>query len=1079
MRKPIENGTMIQLCEVGTDKPFTFSIEEIIGMGGSCIVYTAVYTDTENNCFPVRLKELYPEWIELSRDGISLYVSDDNADSFAEAMQQFTDGYKKQMQFRELPESMNSIANIQGIYEGNNTRYIAMSCQNAISIDDADLSLYDIFRVIRAVVLQIANFHDNGYLYLDLKPQNIMLYPETPEMVMLFDFDSAVQIDNIEQQHLSCTDSWAAPEMLLKKYNEIGRKADIYGIGAILLYLLFNRPPALSDRRRTASWDNDIENSLLNTEKPEIKRVVTSILSQTLAASPNRRYSSCDELLDVIEPLISEYQKPKPYLKTFLPMGNNFFCGRDTEIKEIHDALIENDILVLHGIGGIGKSELVKHYALSYADNYDAAVFVRFKGNMTDTITMDSNFPIVNCIQSDDENDEEYFERKVKILQEICTPKHLIILDNFDTDECDNLDVLTGMQCKLLITSRVDHSDIFSQYEVGVIDDEYELRNIITYYYKVDLYDKELLSVDNIISAVQGHTMALELISKHMNAMNISPSKMYDTLVEQGITAGNNGKVRGFKDGSLKSKTAYSHIAALFNIFGLTEDMKQILRYAALVGPSPISPSDFCFLIQCTEKMGDVLDNLILLGWIQCYYIDESLIVNLHPLISDVLCEELKPNADECEDFLVIAAGFAEDILDNNADERKNKTMWLKHIAHNIYGNSTAITFFYHNLMEYILVPMEDFRNVEWCSHRIIQILDYLGLQETFKLAYLDAYLHLIKAAKNKGDTALVAAYEQNIAFLKTPDAMMKLAAERCKKADIEERTDEARNAANEWLNIAISVNDYEQAAYAHYQLGLIESDNEEIAHSHFQYSVKYLLKRVNDLEYDTEGLENDLIHAYKLTGYAYRFIDDYDSALLYYRKAIELTKQEHGEKSGKFITLYTEISDVYKDMSDIETQIEYLEKAADLSELVYGRYHEETANSYLNLIDVYFYYDLDDVSTLEKCTEIMVMLIDIYSHIPGENLDDVCYWMRMYARQLCLLDRKAECLETIDNLLALYNEEPDTDFTESLYIAGRCYYYFNEKEKAFAMFNKVVDICKNIGDEKTLEECQNFLAEI
>lgn len=208
MRTPLKVGTIIQLNEIGTKKFYDFKITEIIGMGGSCIVYTAVYTDSEDNKFMVRLKEFYPEWLEIAREKNALIIENNN--EFHDALLKFTEGYRRQMQFRMMPESMNSISNIQGIYEGNNTRYIAMSCQNAIQIDDADLTLYDIFRVIRAVTLQIANFHDNGYLYLDLKPQNVMLYPETPEMVMLFDFDSAVRIDDIQPQNLSCTDSWGA-----------------------------------------------------------------------------------------------------------------------------------------------------------------------------------------------------------------------------------------------------------------------------------------------------------------------------------------------------------------------------------------------------------------------------------------------------------------------------------------------------------------------------------------------------------------------------------------------------------------------------------------------------------------------------------------------------------------------------------------------------------------------------------------------------------------------------------------------------------------------------------------------------
>lgn len=519
MRTPLKVGTVIQLNEIGTKKSYDFKITEFIGEGGSCIVYTAIYTDSEDNKFMVRLKEFYPKWLEIAREQNALVIED--SDKFNDALRQFTEGYRKQMQFRTMPDSMNSIANIQGIYEGNNTRYIAMSCQNAIFIDDADWALYDIFRVIRAVTLQIANFHDNGYLSLDLKPQNVMLYPETPEMVMLFDFDSAVQIDNIQPQNLSCTDSWGAPELLQGRLRDISQKTDIYSIGALLMYMLFHRPPTILDRRNRLGWEKEFDNSQLRSEKPEVRQMVTEIFKKTLTANLEKRFNSCDGLLDLIEPYIEENQNPKPYLKTFLPLGNNFFCGRDHEIGEIHTALSEKNFLILHGIGGIGKSELAKHYALTYAKEYDAAIFVRFRNNIMETVVLDSNFPVMNFSRSKDENDSNYFQRKIAVLQSICTPRHLIILDNFDTENCDNLDALTSLPCKIIITSRVDYSDTFPQYELDVINNYNDLCSIMTYYYKAELDTENETALNDIISAVLGHTMALELIAKHMQTMKI------------------------------------------------------------------------------------------------------------------------------------------------------------------------------------------------------------------------------------------------------------------------------------------------------------------------------------------------------------------------------------------------------------------------------------------------------------------------------------------------------------------------------------------------------------------------------
>lgn len=1083
MRTPLMNGTTIYLNEIGTTRCNDVTIEEMIGMGGSCIVYTAVYLDAEGNRFSVRLKELYPEWIHLERKGNTLIVPEDQAADFSSAMQQFTDGYQKQMQFREQPESMNSIANIQGIYEGNGTKYIAMSCQNAVPFPD-DLSLYDILRVVRAVTLQIVNFHDNGYLYLDLKPQNVMLYPETPEMVMLFDFDSAMPADDFQPAHLSCTDAWAAPEVMLRKYHEIGAETDIYGIGALLLYLLFHRAPAISDRRRGASWNTEMEAGILKTEKPEIKRIIAEIFSHTLAANPKKRYVSCDDLLDVIEPLIAEYQKPKPYLKTFLPMGNNFFCGRAHEIDAIHETLKENHLLILHGIGGIGKSELAKHYAQSYSEEYDAVVFVRFQGTIRDAVVMDSNFPVANCSRSDEEDDAAYFERKIKVLHEICTSRHLIILDNFDTDDCDNLDALTGLPCRILITSRVDYADTFPQYEVDVLDSEEAQKSIITYYCDADLDDADSDAIDNIISAVQGHTMALELIGKHMTAMQIAPAEMYDMLSEQGITAGKDGKVRGFKDGSLKNRAAYGHIAVLFNIFGLSEEMKQILRYEALIGSTPISVFDFGRLISCTEEQGNTLEELVALGWIQSFVVDEMPILLLHPLIADVLCEELKPDVAQCEEMMINAAGFAEEILDHDIEERKKQILWLNHIAHTIHGYSTAITFFFHYMMENILLPENDFENVEWYSHRIIQILDHLGLQEEYRLAYLDSYIHLIRVAESKGDAALAAQYEQKIADLKTPEALIELASERCKDAYEDDRLDAAEAAGQEWLELSLQAKNYENAAHAHYQLGLISSEDTERSRAHFQESARLLLLWISELLTNEDSLEDDLIHAYTQTGLAYKCAADYPSSVQYYKKAIDLTMEEHCEQSGKLIFLYTDLSATYHEMNDVDSELSCLDQAVQIAEYVYGRYDEITADCYLRLMEAYPEYEDETAQRRmhEKRAEISEILIEIYTKLYGENSDEVRAMLKGYVCLLELLDRKEDCIRAVEKLISLYealDSEPDAEIIDSYIVAGSCYWYYDENEKAKKLLNKAAEMSRELQDDKLFSECEEMLAKL
>lgn len=1081
MRTPLKVGTIIQLNEIGTKKFYDFKITEIIGMGGSCIVYTAVYTDAEDNKFMMRLKEFYPEWLEIIREQNALII--ENTNEFHDALRQFTEGYHKQMQFRMMPESMNSIANIQGIYEENNTRYIAMSCQNAIPIEDANLTLYDIFRVIRSVALQIANFHDNGYLYLDLKPQNVMLYPETPEMVMLFDFDSAVRMDNIQPQNLSCTDSWGAPELLQRKLRDISQKTDIYGIGALFMYLLFHRPPSLFDRRNRSGWEEEFDNSLLRSEKPEVRRMVTEIFRKTLTSNSEKRFQNCDDLLDLIEPYIEENQSPKPFLKTFLPLGNNYFCGRDREISEIHAALSENNFLILHGIGGIGKSELAKHYALTYAKEYDAAVFVRFQKNIMETVVPDSNFPVMNCSHSEDEDDSAYFKRKIEVLQSICTPRHFIILDNFDTENCDNLDALTSLPCKLLITSRVDYSDTFPQYEIDAMDDFDDLYSIMTYYYKSEVTAEDEIALEDIISAVLGHTMALELIAKHMQTMGVTPAKMYELLEENGITAGNKGKVRGFKDGNLKSKTAYEHIAMLFNIFGLSEEMKQILRYSALIGSNPIDTEDFLEYCELTDEQVSLLNSLINCGWIQYRKLEESDILLLHPLISEVLCNELKPDIAHCENFIEIAAGIAEDINIFDYEQRKQYIPWLHHTAHHIHGNAISIVILLDNLNFHIYMAEHDYENALWVHLHIVDMIHALDGQYTKEL--LNSYLYLRKIYSLLGNQEKKQFYEEKIKELGTSASFALLLEELCNDFIENKDYDSAVAISQQRLDSALETKDPEHIARAYAQLGNMEGefDHFEESSQYYTQAADYMIQHIKIAESRNWSLK-EMAELYSEAGDMYYEAKNFPSALECYNRSIELFDSEYGENNSYSGDIYSSIYVVYLRLNDTSKQLEYLQKVINIYERTRGLEHTDTLYWYKRLYEIYMdqWYQDENKCALEKAAETADFLSDLFIKMEIDNGIRSAQNNMDYSVTYRFLDNKSRCYEYMNKSLEQYREaldENDSVWSYVLDIAARNLAYFNDTEKAEAMLKKAVHICEINGDMGELEEIHKSLAEL
>lgn len=1070
MRIPLHINSEITLYEIGTDKKFIFRITDVIGMGASCIVYTAVYTDLQGNEFTVRLKELYPADCEITRETDNSLEC--NSDDFEKYLTRFTDGYKKQLKFRQFPESMNSISNIQGIYEGNGTRYIAMSCQNGISIDDSKLSLYDIFRMLKAVTLQIENFHKNGYLYLDLKPENVILYPETPELVMLFDFDSAVTTDELKENPsvLSYTQKYSAPEVCQQKVNRISIASDIYTLGALLMYMIFKRSPGLADRRRNASWDSE-RDKFFDDESPEVKKMITEIFRNTLSADSQKRYSSCAELLDVIEPFILSFQKEKPYLKTVLPLGNNYFCGRSTEISEIHDILkTETNFLILHGIGGIGKSELAKHYATTYKSEYDAAVFVRFQKNMMQTIVSDMNFPIVNCKRSDDESDEEYLNRKVNILQKICTDRHLIILDNFDVEDCDDLELLTGLPCNILVTSRVDYSDVFCQYEVEELQNEDDIFSLVTYYYKETLNEENTNAVWNVIYAVEGHTMAVELIAKHMKTLNITPTEMYEKLLQNGITSGSDGKVRNVKDGSLKSKAAYAHISALFSIFGLSEDIKQVLRYAALFGPNRIDKEFFIDSCELTAEQKIAMESAITCGWIQEFVITDTIAVTIHPLASDVLCHELKPDIDHCADFILFAAVLSENVQDFDCEQRYLHIAWLDHTARNIHGNSTKITFLLDNL-NMVYMAEEDYESAKWCNEKIVDMIYELHEEENFPRQLLNSYSFLKTLANFDGNKQLEQEYVETIKALNFDEAFEHLAFEKSYEAAEEGDYDTAVSSAREYLEYAMLSEDGRRIAKAYQRIGAVEREfeNEDKAVHAFEKAVEYIEEYLNNYP---EEIERALAKLYDDAGDIYTDAGKCDKALEMYQKEMELSVTEHGKNSGYIKDIYFSMSYTYSQMGDRENQLECLKKCLEISEKVYGKVHQETAICYEALYRQYIsrWHENHDNLLLDKCSDMLENLIEAQISLNGEVSIQVAEWCMEYSDLLRLKNDEDGCYSSMGIAMELYSDllEEDDELWSNLYCrASDSFFHFGDKEKSLEYLDRAIEI---IDDTETLE---------
>lgn len=612
--------------------------EKEIGRGASCIVYHAVGSDNTEHL----LKEYYPKHLELIRDSSGqIVVPEDKNEVFEQGLVRFRTGCERQKSIRLSNEGLkNFTCNVQGYYAANGTEYIDMTCFNGQTYDHVqEKSVYNLILRMRTLAQVVGNYHKAGLLHLDIKPENIYVRPEgeTIEDVMLFDFDSVTPMNEIiTSKALSCTKTWAAPEQLLpEKRKSICPATDLFAIGEIIFFQLFGRHSTSTERRSfVTKYTYDHNAEIFKDMNPKVFPLLDDLLCHTICGVVGKRYQSADELIEKLAKIIKIANPDAPYLKSSLPAVQDFFVGRENEIEEIHHMLNENQILFLNGIGGIGKSELAKHYALEHKDDYDTVIFAPYVSDVKMLLQDDTAIPLYNFSQYPEEKPEEYCARKLRKLQELCDERTLFIVDNLDCEDDPNLNKLLTLGCKLLITTRVAFSDYGygQQLYLDALADRGEIRKIFDEYYTKPLTEEENGCVEQIIDLVAGHTMTVELLAKQMVAGRVKPDKMLAKLQGGAISESGKEKVHMGKDGNFSSQSAYDHIKALFDLSDLNEDEKYILANLSQIPYTGIPAElfhDWCEL----EDYG-TLNSLATQGWVRWNM--EKDYVSLHPVIAEL-----------------------------------------------------------------------------------------------------------------------------------------------------------------------------------------------------------------------------------------------------------------------------------------------------------------------------------------------------------------------------------------------------------------------------------------------------------
>ena len=545
------------------------------------------------------------------------------------------------------------------------TPYIEVSCYGGTTLSKLkDLSLLQYMEIILTVAKTIGYYHKSGYLCLDIKPENIFIMQNTPDhtitqLVEFIDFDSIRKTENIDSDTvISCTKDWAAPE-LLNSYATaaIGSKADIYTVGELVFYYIFGRHSSETEHRGFSKYRfSECRKEYRKfTDRPDIQSVLTRFFRGTIRSSASNRFNNMSEIENLLTSLIECIGK-KDYIIPKLPAVSPNFVGRDKELKYLAANLKENHVLFLSGIGGIGKSTLIRKFINLKKSEYEILIYIEYDCDFRRSFTDDIQLQISTIRQTCDEDTDEYFNRKLKALKNICADKKvLFVVDNFSGRITKDLSLILDCGFDTIIVTRNDPpKNSFNVMKLEAIADPSKLFGLITLNLERPMTKDEHGCFEEIINLVQGHTLTLELIARQIAKGRINIDQALFLMRENGFSHISHEKISNYKDGEEVYGTLNSIITALFEAGNLAPGARFILKVLALLDARGMDREIIRDIVRFDM---DMIRQLSDEGWLY-----DGSIIRLHPVISEAIrnwsWDDLESDSDSLSNFCKMNDGM-------------------------------------------------------------------------------------------------------------------------------------------------------------------------------------------------------------------------------------------------------------------------------------------------------------------------------------------------------------------------------------------------------------------------------------
>jgi len=639
---------------------------------------------------------------------------------------------------------------------------------------------------------------------------------------------------------------------------------------------------------------------------------------------------------------------PDKELTTIYRKHPDSLIGRKNALDNLRQRLTEQQqVVVVNGMGGIGKTSLAEAYAFKYYHDYERMVWIT---QSQDDIALDfSQDPTLTKnlkIDSEGKQPPELFSEIINTLNNLQESPKLLIIDNAFANLAKQLSLLPKQpNWHLLVTSRrkIEGLEVL---ELGFLSEE----DAVALFQKYCTRIKDIEVIQELVHTVELHTLTIEILARAAEKQKASPENLKKAL-EHDLRA----NVTTQYSGENKIERITSYISTLFDFSLLSEDEQWLLKQFCALPPDFLQYTLLRELISPEssgrdEVFAETLENLVSKGWLLKAGAEES--YRMHRIILEASKIKLSISGDD----LGILTGAIADLLslDQAKDNPVDKFIWVP------FGLACLK----------LLEPLNNEHKSRLQSHTGLILQDLGDYQEAKKL--LEAAL--ISDKKNFGkDHPTTAVRYSNLALvlkdLGDYQGAKKLL-EAAMTSDEKNFGKDHPNTAIRYSNLATvlrGLGDYQEAKKL-LEAAMI-SDENNFGKDHPKTTSSYsnlamVLKNLGDYQGAKKLLEATIISDEKNFGK-----DHPNTAVTYSNLAIVLKElgDNHGAKKlleaamtsdeknfGKdhpnTAVTYSNLALVLEDLGDYQEAKKLLEAAMTSDEKNFGKDHPNTAIRYSNL---------------------------------------------------------------------------------------------------------------------------------